>query len=191
MKHQIPLTCLLLSALLFLGGCGADKSTAVKPIGASSAQSSSATDSQEREVGTGVVVPGQDSADSLGNVLDFTDTGKTRITYTDNQSSVQYITSVNQMPNIQGLPQYNDTFFEENALVVVIETVTSGSIDVDLQEIRCDDSTATVILSHEQDAEADGTDDMATWALWAVVKSDLDCQWSVANPALGDDLEIS
>lgn len=113
-------------------------------------------------------------------------TGKVRIPYTGNRSSIVYVTSASSLPDYEGLESYDDTYFQEHALVLIVETVNSGSIDVGIFSVDMDDSTATVTLYHSNPSGM-GTADMATWLIWMEVDSGLDYQWSVANPALKSD----
>uniref|UniRef100_UPI001C9E8AF7 hypothetical protein n=1 Tax=Klebsiella pneumoniae TaxID=573 RepID=UPI001C9E8AF7 len=77
------------------------------------------------------------------------------------------------------LAGYDEAYFVEKALVVVYETVSSGSVQVDIASI----DGGVVTLSHEMSGNV-GTADMATWLLWAEVDAGLDYTWSVANPAV-------
>lgn len=106
-------------------------------------------------------------------------TGCVRVEYTGNVSSVRYITSVDQLPDHEALAAYDAAYFESKALLLVWETVSSGSVRVGIAAIE----GGVVTLSHELSGDA-GTADMATWLLWAEVEAGLDETWSVANPAV-------
>lgn len=106
-------------------------------------------------------------------------TGCVRVGYSGNVSSVRYVTSAEQLPDNDALAAYDEAYFETKALVVVMETVSSGSIRVGIESIE----NGVVTLSHEMPGQV-GTADMATWLLWAEVDAGLDCTWSVANPAV-------
>lgn len=106
-------------------------------------------------------------------------TGCVRVDYTGNVSSVRYITSVDQLPDNEALAAYDEAYFAEHALIVVYETVTSGSVKVGIGSV----ADGVVTLSHEMSGDA-GTDDMASWLLWAEVETGLEYTWSVANPAV-------
>ena len=123
-----------------------------------------------------------------GEALDMANTGKLRIGYTDGRSSVQYITSADALPEYEALAKYDEEFFREHALVLVTETLGSGSIQVDISAITVLGNTATVHLSRYQPGDV-GTADMATWLLWAEVDRDLPYQWTVKNPAYPSNTE--
>ena len=106
-------------------------------------------------------------------------TGLVRVAYNGNVSSVRYITSRDQLPVNDALSAYDESYFETKALVVVLESVSSGSVKVGIESIE----NGVVTLSHELSGDV-GTADMATWLLWAEVDQGFDYQWSVANPAL-------
>lgn len=112
--------------------------------------------------------------------------GRIKGTYTMNISSVRYITSVEQLPNYDGLERFDEDYFREKALLVVVETVTSGSIGVAIASVTIDGSDALVKLEHKSGAEA-GTADMTVWLLWAEVDKDLQYRWRVTNPAVKSD----
>ena len=58
-------------------------------------------------------------------------TGAERIEYKQNASSVRYITRVEDLPDYEALDGYrNAEYFQTNALLVVVDTVTSGSVQV-------------------------------------------------------------
>lgn len=116
--------------------------------------------------------------------------GKKRITYTGNRSSVIYVTSASALPDYEELKQYDEDYFKDHALLLVTETVNSGSIDVGIQSVFVKGSVGTVTLSHEAPDLNDAavTTDMATWLMWTEVEQGLDCQWKVANPALKSDM---
>lgn len=109
-------------------------------------------------------------------------TGKTRIPYTVNISSVKYITSMNQLPEYEALAEFDEQYFREKALLLIFETVNSGSLQVEIDSVTVEGSNAVVTLSHNTSGM--GTDDMAVWMLWAEVPQGLSLQWSISNPAV-------
>lgn len=126
-----------------------------------------------------------------GEALTIYAQGQTRITYTGNKNYVQYITSSASLDGygIDALKRYDDTFFEKKALVLVCETVTSGSIRVSIDQILQQDTGMTVVLSRKMPGDA-GTADMATWLIWAEV--DLGWEgfsWILHNPMLQSELQ--
>lgn len=115
----------------------------------------------------------------------FENFDKLRIVYTGVQSSVRYITSVGELPEALRDKGFDDAFFAQNALVVVTETVGSGSVQVEFDSITKQADTVTVLLSHKAPDGASVTQDMATWLLWAKVPAGLDpYDWVLGNPAL-------
>ena len=126
-----------------------------------------------------------------GEALEIYAQGKMRITYTGNKNYVQYITSSASLDNygLDVLKQYDDAFFEKKALVLVCETVTSGSIRVSIDQILQQDTGMTVVLSREMPGDA-GTADMATWLIWAEVDAGWDeYSWILHNPMLQSELQ--
>lgn len=137
---------------------------------------------QQQDAASGLVIPDGTTA---GQPLEAEGTGKLRIPYSGNGSSVTYVTSAEQLPDYEELKMYDDAYFRSHALVLVTETLPSGSIDVSIAGIDINGSEATVTLSHEgPEHGAAGTADMAAWLLWAEVDAGLDCRWTVANPAM-------
>lgn len=119
--------------------------------------------------------------------LSMIEQGSFRLTYDGNRSSVVYVTKAEQLENYiqQGaeeLAQYDDAYFAKKALVLVVETVKSGSVKVQIESITMTEAEALVTLSRQ--APQYGTDDMATWLLWCEAKQGLSqLAWSVTNPA--------
>ena len=101
--------------------------------------------------------------------------GKLRLEYTGSRSSLTYV-------NYAELAEYDAAFFEKHALLLVVDTESSGSIQVGFASI--DPSTGTVTLSREMNGDV-GTMDMATWLLWAVIDRDDSVTWSLENPSSG------
>ena len=116
--------------------------------------------------------------------------GSLRITYTGNISSVRYVTSAAQLPAYPELQEYDEAYFREHALLVVTETVSSGSTMVGIQGIRMEGETGYVTLLHELSGDV-ATTVMTTWLIWAEVDRDLPETWIVENPALPSDTERS
>lgn len=108
--------------------------------------------------------------------------GKLRLEYTGSRSSLTYVNSVDQLPDYAELAGYDAAFFEKHALLLVVDTESSGSIQVGFAAI--DPSTGTVTLSREMNGDV-GTMDMATWLLWAVIDRDDSVTWSLENPSSG------
>lgn len=163
------------------------------PSEPSASAGSSAVSPEEPEApGAGAVVPGSEFAPAAGEPVSQDKQGKTRITYSGNESSVRYVTSAADLPGYSGLEQYDDAYFEEHALLLVTESMTSGSVEVGIESVSVTDTVGTVTLYHGGPTIGkDNTDDMATWLLWAEVDAGLECRWTVANPALKSDRAVS
>lgn len=108
--------------------------------------------------------------------------GKVRLPYTGNRSYVKYITSVEELPEEEALQGYDEAFFETKALILVVETVSSGSVRLEIDRVTCQGDTATVTLSRSMSGDV-GTADMATWLLWAEVSRELDYNWVLEGSA--------
>ena len=110
--------------------------------------------------------------------------GAQRIEYKQNASSVRYVTRVEDLPPYEALDGYRTAeYFESKALLVVVDTVTSGSVKVSIESV----GNGTVTLGKEMSGDA-GTADMATWLLWAEVEQGLTDTWTVTNPGVQSQL---
>lgn len=103
-------------------------------------------------------------------------TDRVRIGYNGNVRSVRYITAVDQLPDHEAFAAYDEAYFADKALVLVTETVGSGSVEVDIESVV----DGLVTLSYELPGDV-GTADMATWLIWAEVEAGLDWEWSLAG----------
>ena len=117
-----------------------------------------------------------------GGQIPFENPGSLRISYTGNRSSVQYITDVSQLPNHAEFHSYDAAFFKDHALLLVTDTVGSGSTQISIDSVIVDGSTASITLRRTTQGDV-GTADMASWFLWVTVPTGLDFNWEVANPA--------
>ena len=116
--------------------------------------------------------------------MEISATGAQRIEYKQNASSVRYITRVADLPAYEALDGYrNEEYFKTKALIVVVDTVTSGSVKVSIDSV----GNGTVTLAKEMSGDV-GTADMATWLLWAEVEQGLTDSWTVANPGVQNNL---
>lgn len=199
MKRTCRILLLLACALcLAASGCGGAPASAPSsaagslPVESAPGPGQGALDGRPEagEPGIGVVTPGADTADAAGDEIELANQGKVRIPYTGNQSGAAYVVSAADLPDYPELKQYDDAYFEDHALVLVTESVNSGSIDVGILAVHLQDPFAAVTLYHEMPQGADyGTADMATWLLWAEVDAGLDgYSWRVENPALASGL---
>lgn len=186
---MVPLKSLLSAGCvlcLLLSGCSQPSQT---PSPGTAASDSANTSSQPTSTpGVGNVIGGDDFAPIPGDAVDEEARGKLRITYNGNESSVHYITSVDQLPAYEELKEYDEDYFQDHALVVVTESVSSGSVDVEIDSIRQTDTGNQVVLYHSAPGDDQaGTADMATWLLWAEVDAGIEGTWTVSNPALSSD----
>ena len=115
-----------------------------------------------------------------GDSLAFSNPGKVRIAYQGNVNDVRYITSADQLPDVEALKGYDAEFFENHALLIVVETYSSGSVQVELEDIRVSGDAAVVSLKRTMNGDV-GTADMATWLLWAEVEKGLDYTWLIKD----------
>ena len=182
------LICLVLSLLLLLTGCrsagSAADTGATQPVGSEvsttpSTEPSETTENTQPTDESTVALPGNDAV-TMGQ------TGKLRIAYTGNRSGVRYVTDPSQLPDYPELAGYDEAFFREHGLLLVTETVTSGSVGVDILSIVVENGMAVVTLDHQIPSGL-GTADMATWLMWVEVDAGLDLTWVLANPALKPD----
>lgn len=212
-RRWLTLLALVCAVCLLCAGCGSAGTAGTSDPGSSSGADSSdgdnagagssgagdvsvtdpepVSDAEDREPGVGEVITGLDTADAAGEEVEVDSVGKLRITYTGNRSGAVYVTDASQLPEYSELAGYDDAYFEDHALVLVTETVTSGSVDVGIAAVHVDGQMAAVTLYHEEPEPGRvNTTDMATWLLWAEVEPGLEgCTWTVANPALRSGLE--
>jgi hypothetical protein len=171
---------LLLAALLL---CGCENKIPAQTVAAPETAAAPET----TEVSTEVTLPEEMTFPTLaapenfigtpeGDPISFENPGKLRVTYTGPRSYVRYVTCVEDLPQEEALKGYDEAFFEEHALLIVMETVSSGSVQLEIGGIYRDGDTATVKLNRAMSGDF-GTADMATWLLWAEVSRKLDCNW--------------
>lgn len=178
------LICLLLALALILCGC-APAGEAAEPTQPPTDPPTEPTEALEfteteppEDVTLHITEPEKPAPQTIG------DTDKARIDYTGDVSAVYYVTSWEELPDYEALREaVSPEFFEERALVVVLETVSSGSLELSIESI--DDGAVTLGRTMSGDA---GTMDMATWILWAEVDQGLDCQWHVTNSHVRSNL---
>lgn len=121
--------------------------------------------------------PGGETQTGAGGPVAIGQTGRVRVDYDGMASSVRYITSADRLPDNEALAAYDEAYFETRALLIVYETVGSGSYILDI--VSADDGV--VKLSRELPGDV-GTADMATWLLWAEVEQGLDYDWRLDEP---------
>lgn len=174
--------CAMLVLVLLLCGC----QSAAMPGGENQTQTEAVTEAPTEPTvevtlmdPPEVTLPHTGLETQTGEKLDLGPTGCQRVPYTHNVSNVFYVTAVDQLPGYEALQAYDEAYFAEKALLVVLESVGSGSMKVGIESV----SNGVVTLSHELPGDV-GTADMATWLLWAEVEQGLEFTWSVSNPAL-------
>lgn len=119
------------------------------------------------------------------SLISFSNPGALRIPYTTGRCGVQYITDPSQLPDYPEFSGYDSDFFKEHALLLVTDTVGSGSTQISIDSIAVNGNTASVTLRRVLPGDV-GTADMATWLLWAEVPAGLDLTWETANPGLSE-----
>lgn len=166
--------CILLAALLLLSGCQTSvQETTAAPETTEPATLPLTSLPPEADPEVAVTLP------KAGGVA-FTNPGKARIAYTGNRSYVKYVTSVEDLPQEEALAGFDAAFFEEKALLIVVETASSGSVQMEIESILVFEDTATVSLKRSMTGDF-GTADMATWLLWVEVEQGLDYTWILEN----------
>ena len=174
--------CVMLAMLLLLTGCQAAGGETTPSTGATQ-PSTAASQSVETTVPTlpeGTFNPGPVIGGLEGDELPFENAGKARLKYEGNHSYVRYVTKVEDLPPECSWEGYDEAYFETRALLIVVETLNSGSIEVELEAIRLDGDTASVHIKRTLNGEV-GTSDMATWLIWAEVSREYDYNWVLAN----------
>lgn len=179
---QLPLrflTMLTVIGCLCLCGCGMEPADT--------------TDSMPVPTQTGsVTVPDQDPTEPRGEAyeVEFSAAGAVKVEYSVNISSARYITAADRLPDVEALKKYDEAYFQDKALLIVYETVSSGTARPVIGSLRADGIQGWVTLSREAQGGAT-IPVMTTWLLWAEVDQDLPRQWTVTNPALDSNTQTS
>ena len=173
------LICMLLALMLVFSGCASSAASVAPTEPATEPQETlEATETDPPEVTLHI---GEKETEAA---METSATGAQRIEYKQNASSVRYITRAADLPAYEALDGYrNAEYFETKALLVVVDTVTSGSVKVAIDSV----GNGTVTLSKEMSGDM-GTADMATWLLWAEVDQGLTENWTVTNPGVQNNL---
>ncbi len=173
--------CIVLAALL-LTGCQA-VGDPTDPIQTTVAPTQSGDPTETAIPETTVpqtIVPETQAPVAENDEISFTDPGKARIAYEGMRSFARYITTPEELPELPELADFDSAFFETHALVLVVETVNSGSVQLEIDKMIRSGDEATVHLKRTMSGEV-GTSDMATWLLWAVVSREYDCSWKLES----------
>jgi len=179
MKKMI---CAILALLLMLTGCQTAGGETTPPTGSVPAT----TETDPSQTATFPTLPeggfsaGPAIGTPEGEEIPFENAGKLRISYEGNRSYVRYVTSVEDLPAEGNWEGYDEAYFQTKALLIVVETLSSGSIQVELEAIVRRGDTANVVIRRTMSGEV-GTADMATWMLWAEVSRELDYTWTLDN----------
>ena len=173
------LICMVLALMLVFSGCAPAASVAEPTEPVTEPQATlEATETDPPEVTLHI------EEKETETTMETSATGAQRIEYRQNASSVRYITRVADLPAYEALDGYrNEEYFETKALLVVVDTVTSGSVKVSIGSV----GNGTVTLAKEMSGDV-GTTDMATWLLWAEVDQGLTERWTVTNPGVQNNL---
>lgn len=168
------LICTVLALLLVLTGCKGAGTSATSPTDAQPQELSAPT-----QAASGLL-PETVPASLKEGELPFENAGKARLAYQGNRSYVRYVTKVEDLPPECSWEGYDEAYFETKALLIVVETVSSGSVQLELESIRISDGTASVSIKRTMSGDV-GTADMATWLIWAEVEKGLECTWTLEN----------
>ena len=179
MKKMI---CAILAMMLMLTGCQAavgettpPTQTAPVPVEGTLPQENTFPTLPESGFRPNPGIGGQE-----GESLPFENAGKVRLKYEGNRSYIRYVTSVEQLPKEGSWNGYDAAYFQTKALLIVVETLSSGTVQVDLESILVDGNTASINIKRTMAGEV-GTTDMATWMLWAEVEKGLEYEWTLLN----------
>lgn len=171
--------CLILALCLTAAGC---RSAGMLPSQAGTTPGTAPGTESEETTGdvTSPKLP-EEGDEIVGTSVNFANVQTLRITYSGAKSNVVYVTSPAQLPKHEAFSAYDAAFFRDRALVLVTDTVGSGSVRVGIDRITVSGNTAYVTVSRELHGDV-GTGDMATWYIWAEVEAGLTCRWEVFNP---------
>ena len=173
------LICGILALMLVFSGCA--PSAPAEEMTEPSAEPQAALEATEADPPEVTLHIGETETEAP---LETSATGAQRIEYKQNTSSVRYVTRVEELPPYEALDGYRTAeYFETKALLVVVDTVTSGSVKVSIESV----GNGTVTLGKEMSGDM-GTADMATWLLWAEVEQGLTDSWTVTNPGVQNKL---
>lgn len=123
----------------------------------------------------------------IGIDVDFQVLGSVAMHHSVNISQVRYITSVSALPDNEELAQYDDSWFEDHALLLIYQSVSSGNVKVDVEKIKLDGTIANITLSYLPDGML-GSGIKVTWLMWLEVEKGLQYSWQVENPAMESDV---
>lgn len=182
MKKMI---CFVLACMMMLTGCQAAGGGTTPPETTLAPTVSSAEETQPQmstfpTLPEGGFNPGPVLGGQEGDELPFENAGKVRLNYEGNRSYVRYVTSVKDLPREGSWTGYDEAYFQTKALLIVVETLNSGTVQVELEAIRVEGDTASVHIKRTLAGEV-GTTDMATWMFWAEIPKDLTYKWTLAN----------
>lgn len=172
MKVAASFVLLMVCLVSCLAGC---RSAGLQPADEESTAPESATQSTQPTQEVTITPPTTED-----KPLELGETGKLRISYNGAVCGVRYITDPAQLPDYPELEAYDAVYFQNHALLLVTETVTSGSTRVDIKSAVISQGRGVVSLAYEM-PDGLGTADMAAWLLWAEVEKGLDCDWVLEN----------
>jgi hypothetical protein len=182
MKKMI---CFVLACMMLLTGCQAAGGGTTPPETTAAPTVSSAEGTQPQmstfpTLPEGGFNPGPVLGGQEGDELPFENASKVRLNYEGNRSYVRYVTSVQDLPKEGSWTGYDESYFETKALLIVVETLNSGSVQVDMESILVNGNTAGISIKRTMSGDV-GTADMATWMLWAEVEKGLEYEWTLVN----------
>lgn len=109
-------------------------------------------------------------------------------------NSIECVTSMDQLKKYAWianglLDSYEESFFEDKALVFATITVTSGSTKLSFGDAKVVNNV--VLLGIKTERPTLGTNDMATFLLWAEMDQKYaDCTWQFADKYLQDNTGV-
>ena len=177
--------CTILALMLILAGCQAGGgATTSAPVTTQAPTEATEEAAQESTFPTlaesGMAIGGPVLGGPQGDQLAFENVGKARIQYQGNRSYVRYVTSVEELPPECTWEGYDEAYVQTKALLIVVETLNSGSVQVELESIQVKGDVASVSIRRTMTGDV-GTTDMATWIFWAEVEKGLSYTWTLAN----------
>ena len=165
--------CMILALMLVLTGCQSANGATTPSTGEIAQATIPAL--TEGTLDGGIAIERPEGVD-----LPFENAGKVRLNYEGSRSYILYVTSVEELPKEGSWTGYDEAYFQTKALLIVVETLGSGSVQLELESIRVHENTASISIKRPMEGDV-ATTDMATWMLWAEVDKGLDYEWTLAN----------
>lgn len=117
---------------------------------------------------------------------------KTKLTYDRNRSEGRILSTLSDLEpylTLADFSSYTETYFKEKSLLLITQSVKSGSISVSVDTVTQDKGQLNVTLSYNSPQTL--TWDMTTWLLWVEIDKTSDKRPVVIiNPSLTSDLAV-